>query len=228
MRSPGCEPTHSASPIPTRPLSLLVGGPSLKGLPARRGIVNNPTTADKPTAPAGGDWSRLSSGWGLGGAGSAESTRIGPNRSVSEEQRGVPLGEHPLLGLFAVWSAAERAGRKATAPPERSMIARRRWFAAEPSNPPAPLCPQRVCRGSTAEADLRSHTEKSGDHCKQERRRVIRGRLPRWRISPATWGGGEGDDLPEPQSFLMRPFPPHFLHGAGYILRPGLAGCFTG
>jgi hypothetical protein len=103
MRSPGCEPTHSASPIPTRPLSLLVGGPSLKGLPARRGIVNNPTTADKPTAPAGGDWSRLSSGWGLGGAGSAESTRIGPNRSVSEEQRGVPLGEHPLPVMFAIW-----------------------------------------------------------------------------------------------------------------------------
>ena len=145
--------------------------------------MNNPRpTSQRPQPGETGAVYLPAGGWGEPEARSQ--TRIGPNRSVSEEQRGVPLGEHPLLGLFAVWSAAERAGRKATAPPERSMIARRRWLAAEPSNPPAPLCPQRVCRGSTAEADLRSHTEKSGDHCKQERRRVIRGRLPRWRISP--------------------------------------------
>jgi hypothetical protein len=25
-------------------------------------------------------------------------------------------------------------------------------------------------------------------------------------------------------AFVRRPFPPHFLHGAGYILRPGWTG----
>jgi hypothetical protein len=33
-----------------------------------------------------------------------------------------------------------------------------------------------------------------------------------------------------PQSavaFIIRPLPPHFLQGAGKILRPGRAGCFT-
>jgi hypothetical protein len=26
-------------------------------------------------------------------------------------------------------------------------------------------------------------------------------------------------------AFVRRPFPPHFLHGAGYILRPGWTSC---
>jgi hypothetical protein len=52
---------------PTRPLSLLAGGPSLKGLPARRGIVNNLTTADTSQRPQPGETGAVylpAGGWG--------------------------------------------------------------------------------------------------------------------------------------------------------------------